>query len=66
MQAFAEFTTAACAVQALKKRGHYLKKRYIKILQVSYQEMQEQVLLGTAAIPSLRPQNRRLNSTRLS
>lgn len=47
---------AACAsvaldVQALSKNGEYLGDRYVRLLHVPKQEMEEQVRLGTLAIP---------------
>lgn len=38
-------------VQALSKNGKYLGDRYVRLLHVPKQEMEEQVRLGTLAIP---------------
>lgn len=53
--AFVELSNHEHAQEAVKRRGQYLLGRYIKVLLVSYQEMIEQVLLGTPAIPRHRP-----------
>jgi hypothetical protein len=42
---------AAAAPQALSKNGKYLGDRYVRLLHVPKQEMEEQVRLGTLAIP---------------
>lgn len=49
--AFAEFATREEALQALSKNGEYLGDRYVRLLHVPKQEMEEQVRLGTLAIP---------------
>lgn len=42
---------SVCCVQALSKNGKYLGDRYVRLLHVPKQEMEEQVRLGTLAIP---------------
>lgn len=49
--AFAEFATREDALKALSKNGKYLGDRYVRLLHVPKQEMEEQVRLGTLAIP---------------
>ncbi|KIZ06356.1 hypothetical protein MNEG_1601 [Monoraphidium neglectum] len=49
--AFAEFASRDEALQAMSKNGAYIGERYVRLLHVPKQEMQEQVRLGTAAIP---------------
>ncbi|KAI8462311.1 MAG: hypothetical protein J3K34DRAFT_501516 [Monoraphidium minutum] len=54
--AFAEFATREEALQAMSKNGAYIGERYVRLLHVPKQEMQEQVQmarvrLGTIAIP---------------
>lgn len=55
--AFAEFECAQDALTAMRKNGEYIGDRYVKLLHVPKQEMEEQVKFGTAAIPKpIRPQ----------
>lgn len=49
--AFAEFATKEDAIQALSKNGEYLGSRYVRLLHVPVFEMEEQVRMGTLAIP---------------
>lgn len=49
--AFAEFGTKDEALKALSKNGEYLGGRYIRLLHVPRAEMEEQVRLGTLAVP---------------
>lgn len=56
--AFAEFECAQDALTAMRKNGEYIGDRYVKLLHVPRQEMEEQVKFGTAAIPKpTRPSN---------
>lgn len=49
--AFAEFETKEEALRALAKNGEYIGERYVRLLHVPKQEMEEQVRMGTLAIP---------------
>ncbi|GAX83059.1 hypothetical protein CEUSTIGMA_g10485.t1 [Chlamydomonas eustigma] len=49
--AFAEFETREDAVKALTKNGDFLGERYVRLLHVPASEMEEQVRLGTLAVP---------------
>ncbi|GLC42385.1 hypothetical protein PLESTB_000652500 [Pleodorina starrii] len=49
--AFAEFVSKEEALKALSKNGEYIGQRYVRLLHVPRAEMEEQVRLGTLAIP---------------
>lgn len=49
--AFAEFVSKDEALKALSKNGEYIGQRYVRLLHVPRAEMEEQVRLGTLAIP---------------
>jgi len=49
--AFAEFENKEEALKALSKNGEYIGERYVRLLHVPKSEMEEQVRLGTLAIP---------------
>ncbi|KAL6763408.1 hypothetical protein V8C86DRAFT_3012807 [Haematococcus lacustris] len=49
--AFAEFETRDEAVRALSKNGQFIGERYVRLLHVTKNEMEEQSRLGTLAIP---------------
>eukprot|EP00210_Caulerpa_lentillifera_P008003 g7642.t1 len=49
--AFAEFDSTEEALRAMQKNGEYIGDRYVKLLHVPKQEMEDQVKFGTAAIP---------------
>ncbi|GFR41617.1 hypothetical protein Agub_g2342 [Astrephomene gubernaculifera] len=49
--AFAEFVSKEEALKALSKNGEYIGQRYVRLLHVPRSEMEEQVRLGTLAIP---------------
>mmetsp|Transcript_28108 Transcript_28108/g.75907 ORF Transcript_28108/g.75907 Transcript_28108/m.75907 type:complete len:391 (+) Transcript_28108:35-1207(+) len=49
--AFAEFESKEEALKALNKNGEYIGERYVRLLHVPKSEMEEQVRLGTLAIP---------------
>ncbi|KAF5831077.1 hypothetical protein DUNSADRAFT_13633 [Dunaliella salina] len=49
--AFAEFQSKEEALKALNKNGEYIGERYVRLLHVPKSEMEEQVRLGTLAIP---------------
>lgn len=49
--AFAEFGSKEEALKALSKNGEYLGERYIRLLHVPRTEMEDQVRLGTLAVP---------------
>lgn len=49
--AFAEFDNREEALRAMAKNGEYIGERYVRLLHVPKSEMEEQVKLGTLAIP---------------
>jgi hypothetical protein len=42
---------ASAPLQAMSKNGEYIGERYVRLLHVPKQEMEEQVRLGTLAVP---------------
>lgn len=49
--AFAEFSSKDEAIRAMAKNGEYIGDRYVRLLHVPKQEMEDQVSLGTIAVP---------------